>query len=160
MYCYHCAKHIDETKLEAKTSSFNLVSEDTEVGSDAKITYVCPRCGHLIKEGATEEQIKSLSRAAHAQVQRARNSIAVGMGFNSIGLIALIVAVLFFFLAKKPSNQYRLVVDCAEFYVSIVLAVASVASLSYGVFRVVSGFLNKKANSRLLKDINNRTFVQ
>lgn len=157
MYCYHCAKHIDEAKIEAKRLSLASVND---VSDDASVAYVCPRCGHLIKRGAEEEDIKSLSRASHAQLQRARNSIAIGMGFISIGVILLIVAILFYFLAKKPSNQYQLVLDCAEFYVFIVLAVISVGLLLYGTVRLVSGLLEKRKNEILLKDINNRTFVQ
>lgn len=157
MYCYHCAKHIDEAKIEAK--SLSLASVDG-VSDDAGIAYVCPRCGHLIKHGASEEDVKNLSRASHAQLQRARNSIAIGMGFISIGVILFIIAILFYFLAKKPSNQYQLVIDCAEFYVFIVLAVISVGLLLYGAVRLVSGLFEKRRNEVLLKDINNRTFVQ
>lgn len=157
MYCPHCAKKIDESKIEAKSSSFD---PNVEIKEGATVSYVCPRCGHLIHAGLDEKEVKSLSQAAHAQIQRARNNFASGMGMVSIGAIALILSILFFFLAKKPTNQYQLVVDCAEFYVFVVLLVASVILLGVGGSFVGVGIVKKQRNSRLLKDINNRTFVQ
>lgn len=157
MYCTHCAKKIDEAKIEKKTSSYTLAKE---VGENTKIAYVCPRCGHLIHGDISEEETKSLSRAAHAQIQRARNFFATGMGMVSVGLIALAVAILFFFLAKKPSNQYQLVVNCAEFYVFVVLAAISVILLGVGGGLVITGIHRKAANTHLLQEINDRTFVQ
>ncbi|MBQ9457231.1 MAG: hypothetical protein IJU64_01830 [Bacilli bacterium] len=157
MYCTHCAKRIDETKLEAKSPSLSLAPE---VGENTKIAYVCPRCGHLVHHDIDEEETKSLSRAAHAQIQRARNFFASGMGNVSVGIIALAISILFFFLAKKPSNQYQLVVNCAEFYVFLVLLIASVILLGVGGGLVFAGIARKKANERLLREINDRTFVQ
>lgn len=157
MYCSHCAKHINESKIEAKKPSF---SSDVEIAEGAEVSYVCPRCGHLIHAGLEEKEVKTLSQAAHAQIQRARNNFASGMGMVSIGIIALILSILFFFLAKKPTNQYQLVVECAEFYVFVVLLVASVILLVAGGVFVGLGVVKKLQNSRLLKDINNRTFVQ
>ena len=157
MYCTHCAKHIDEAKLEQKSPSLELAPE---VGENTKVAYVCPRCGHLIHSDISEEETKSLSRAAHAQIQRARNYFASGMGNVSVGAIALAISILFFFLAKKPSNQYQLVVNCAEFYVFLVLLIVSVTLLGFGTGFVVEGIRRKKSNSALLQDINNRTFVQ
>ena len=84
--------------------------------------------------------------------------------FVSFYLIFVIIfeedVILFFFLAKKPTNQYQLVVECAEFYVFVVLLVASVILLCAGATFVCLGIAKKRSNSRLLKDINNRTFVQ
>ena len=157
MYCTHCAKKIDEAKVEAKSSSYSLVEE---VGEATQINYVCPRCGHLIHSDISEAETKSLAQAAHAQIQRARNYFASGMGMVSVGAIAGIIAILFFFLAKKPSNQYKLVVNCAEFYVFVVLAAISVILLGLGIGFVIEGYRRKKTNSILLQDINNRTFVQ
>ncbi len=157
MYCPHCAKRINEDKIEAKHSSFD---SEVEVIEGSSVSYVCPRCGHLVHAGLEEKEIKSLSQAAHAQIQRARNNFASGMGMVSIGAIALILSILFFFLAKKPTNQYRLVTDCAEFYVFVVLLIAAVILLAVGGTFVVIGLAKKQQNSRLLKDINNRTFVQ
>lgn len=157
MYCTHCAKKIDETKLEAKVPSFGMVEE---VGENTTVSYVCPRCGHLIHADISAEETKSLARAAHAQIQRARNNFASGMGLTSVGIIALAVSILFFFLAKKPSNNYRLVTDCAEFYVFLVLGVLSIILLATGISLVSIGLLKKKANLTLLQEINDQTFFQ
>ena len=93
-------------------------------------------------------------------MQRGRNSFASGMGMLSIGAIALIVAIIFFVLAKKPSNHFELVTTCAEFYVFVVLGVISVILLSFGGLYTFRGVATKKKYLTLLKDINNRTFVQ
>lgn len=157
MYCYHCAKHIDEEKLEQSSPTF---ASAEEVGEGTSVAYVCPRCGHLITSGASEEDIKSLARAAHAQVQRARNFLASGLGYCAIGTIIGIIAILFYFLACKPTNQYQLVTTCAEFYVCVVLGIISVILLALGIVYVVRGIVRRKANVDLLRDINNQTFVQ
>ena len=157
MYCTHCAKHINEARIEAKRPS---ISSEVKIDAEASVSYVCPRCGHLIHRDLSENEIKSLSQAAHAQIQRARNYFASGMGSLSIGTILLILSILFFFLAKKPSNQYKLVTDCAEYYVFLVLLIVSVILLAAGAFFLSFGLVRGKRNSSLLKDINNRTFVQ
>ncbi len=159
MYCTHCAKHIDEKKLEAKTSSYKLV-EGQEIAEGATISYVCPRCGHEVHAGIDEEETKSLSRASHAQIQRARNYFASGMGFVSLGVILGIIAALFFALAHKPSNGYELTTGSAEFLVSAALAVITVILLAVGGVLVGRGILTKRQNQALLRDINNGTFVQ
>lgn len=165
MFCTHCAKKIDEQKLEAKSSSLDL-AKDKELPEDFQIGYVCPRCGHIIHDNVTPEETKSLSRAAHAQVQRARNYFASGMGMSSVGAILLIIAILFFVLAHKPSNGYSLVDETgklfisAEFLVSVILGAISVVLLVVGITFVTRGVLTKKQNTDLLRDINNGTFVQ
>ncbi len=157
MWCPHCGYKINEKKLEASSSSFALAEEVTE---NTKINYVCPQCGHLIHDELEEEEIKSLSRAAHAQMQRSRNHIATGMGSLSLAAILLVIAVMFFFLAKKPAEGHRLVTTCPEFYVSMTLFAITVILLLVGGFFLVKGLGKKITYSRLLKDINNRTFVQ
>ena len=113
-----------------------------------------------IKEFLTKEEVKSLSRASHAQLQRSSNSIATGMSFTALGIILLIVASIFFVLAKKPSNNFELVTTCAEFFVSIILFVITLVLLVLGVTNLVVGFNKKSIYTKLLKDINNETFVQ
>lgn len=154
MYCFHCANHIDEKSLKV------VSNEVVETKEGATISYVCPRCGHLVHTHASEEEVKLLSQAAHAQVQRGKNTFARGMGMLSIGTIALIISVIFYLLARKPSNGFRLVTSCAEFYVFVILAVISIILLALGTFFTIRGGLNKSRNAALLKEINNRTFVQ
>lgn len=158
MYCTHCAKKIDEAKLESQ--EITLAASGEELPADAKVAYVCPRCGHLIHADVSEEETKSLAQAAHAQVQRARNDISTGQSLTYVGGIALIIAIIFYILACKPTNQYQLVVTCAEFFVFIVLGIISVILLVVGIVKLVKGLKGRKENTELLKDINNRTFVQ
>lgn len=154
MFCYHCGYKMKEG--EGKISHEVLETKEEE----AKISYVCPRCGHLIHEGATEEDKKALSRASHAQMQRSRNDLASAMGSISIGAIALIISILFFFLAKKPSNQYKLVVDCAEFWVFLVLLIIAVGLFVFGGIKLYQGLSKKKLYGKLLSDINDEAFYQ
>ena len=156
MYCSHCGKKIDENKIEKQKNSFTLANAK----EDTKINYVCPQCGHLIHEDLSKEEIKSLSRASHAQLQRSSNSIASGMSFTALGIILLVVASIFFILAKKPSNNFQLVTTCAEFFVSMILYVITLVLLSFGVTKLVIGLNKKIVYTKLLKDTNNETFVQ
>ena len=157
MYCYHCGYKLDEHKLEAKKSSFDVVKE-VEVDEDVQIQYVCPRCGHLIRANMSYEDSKALSRASHAQVQRGNNSFATGMCLNLLGIILLIVSIVFLLLSKKPSVGF--VFNCGEFYVSAATMILSVILLGFGIFQTVRGVLLKAHYTKLLKDLNNQTFVQ
>ena len=157
MYCYHCGYKLDEHKLEAKKSSFDIVKE-VEVDEDVQIQYVCPRCGHLIRANMSYEDSKALSRASHAQVQRGSNSFATGMCLNLLGIILLIVSIVFLLLSKKPSVGF--VFNCGEFYVSAATMILSVILLGFGIFQTVRGVLLKAHYTKLLKDLNNQTFVQ
>lgn len=159
LFCVHCGYKLDENKVEKKASTLSSIG-DTKVKEGVKVNYVCPKCGHLIHDEISEEEVKTLSQASHAQMQRSRNAIASGMGRISIGAIALVIAVLFFFLAKKPAEGHRLVTTCPEFFVSMALfAVAAILFIA-GAVRLAIGISKKITYGRLLKDINNRTFVQ
>lgn len=157
MYCYHCGKEINETKIEKAKSSYKVMETITD---KTKVNYVCPRCGHLISEGASPEDIKSLSRASHSELQRGSNHFAFGMGFFAIGIILLTIAIIFFILAHKPNNGFQLVVTCAEFYVSVALFGISAFLLIFGGIYAVRGMLTRIKYRRLLRDINNETFIQ
>ena len=158
MYCYYCGQEINEEKLEKAHSTRQKYIEEAPL--DADIQYVCPRCGHLIHHGCDEKDIKSLSVACHAELQRGRNDFARGMSSSSIAVILAIISMIFYLLAKKADNQYRLTVNCSEFWVFVVLAVISVILLVSGVFLVVRGLKRNHKYTNLLKDINTKTFVQ
>ena len=158
MYCTHCGKEIDESKIEASASSVELAAG--KFNHDTKIDYVCPRCGHIVHHGLTEADTKELSRAAHAEIQRGHNSFASGMGNSCIGVILLAIAIIFFRLSKKATNNFKLATDCVEFYVFCVLLVISVALLAVGITFVVQGIYRQKKYYSLLRDIQNQTFVQ
>lgn len=158
MYCYHCGLKIDEHAIEAKKSSFADITD--EVNDETVVQYVCPRCGAIIHSGMSKEEAKELSRASHAQIQRGNNNAAVGMSMVAIGAILLAIAILFYFLAKKPAHDFVLQVNCAEFYVFVILGIISVILLGVGGGFTFFGHKKKQHYSSLLKDINNKTFVQ
>lgn len=158
MYCYHCGYNLDVAKVEKKQSSFDTVADD--VNENATITYICPRCGHLIRGGMTHDDSKELARASHAQIQRGANSFAIGMCLNVLGLILLALGILFYILAKKPAQGFVLQVNCPEFYVSMTFLFISVILLGFGIVKTIIGIRTKSHYTKLLKEINNQTFVQ
>ena len=102
MYCYHCGYKIDEEKIEKKQSTYKKF-EGVEM--DTQIAYVCPRCGHLIHADGTHEDVKSLARACHAELQRGRNdffdTFFAGYAWLASIWAALLLGVLCFFLYDK-----------------------------------------------------------
>ena len=159
MYCYHCGKKINIEKIEKAKSSYKVEEADL-IDDETRIEYVCPRCGHLVHENMSYEESKALSRATHAQIQRGSNDFARGMSFNLIGLILLAIGILFFVLAMKPAQGFKLQTNCAEFIVFIVLTVLAVILLSSGIFFTIRGLTTKRQYALLLRDLNNNTFVQ
>lgn len=157
MYCYHCGKHINEHRIEAKAPSIENIEG---AGAESRIEYVCPRCGESIHAGSSEKEIKTLSQAAHAEIQRANNSFSMGMGFTSVGVILLILGIIFYILANRPSQGFVLDTTCAEFYVFIALTCISSVLLVLGIVLVIVGIVKKTTYRGLLRDINNHTFVQ
>jgi hypothetical protein len=158
MYCYHCGKEINERKVEAKEST--LVKENAAFKEGTEVSYVCPRCGHLIHSSNDEVDITSLARASHAEIQRGRNSFARGMGALCIGLICLILALLFLRLSFKPGMQNQLILTCPEFFVSMALFALAGFGIIYGTIFVILGLIKIKKYDHLLLDIHNRTFYQ
>jgi len=164
MYCSHCGKKINENALEKKQSSYVIKDENNElvpVDTDQKVEYVCPRCGHLIHEDLNDEEMKSLSRAAHSQLQRGANSFALGMAFNLIGIIIGILAFSFYLLSFVSSGGKK-VLDTSKstFLVFVVMGIMAVILLGFGIYNTIVGISKKTAYTKLLKDLNNKTFVQ
>ena len=157
MYCYHCGYDLDEKKVEQKQSTYKKIEG---LDMDTTINYVCPRCGHLMHENASEEDVKSLARACHAELQRGRNDFARGMSNVSIGIILFITSIVFLLLSRKADNQFKITVSSPEFWVFLVLFIISVILLILGVIFTVLGLKRKVTYTSLLKDINNKTFVQ
>jgi len=158
MFCFHCGFEIDEKKVEKVSPSLNNVEEVESL--DTEVCYICPRCGHLITTSKNKEDIKSLSRAAHAEVQRASNNFSRGMCALCLGAILLIISFIFFLLCRRASNGYKVSTNVAEFYVFIILAVISVILLVLGSIFAVRGRKTKRKYASLLEDINNETFIQ
>ena len=130
MYCYHCGYDLDEKKVEQKQSTYKKIEG---LDMDTQINYVCPRCGHLMHENASEEDVKSLARACHAELQRGRNDFARGMSNVSIGVILFITSIVFLLLSRKADNQFKITVSSPEFWVFLVLFIISVILLILGV---------------------------
>ncbi len=164
MYCSHCGKKFDERAIEKKQSSYVLKDENgelLEIDSEAKIEYVCPQCGHLAHLDLNEEEYKSLSRAAHSQLQRGANSFARGMALNLIGIIIGVLALSFFLLSYTSSGGGKtLDTGKSTFIVFVVMAVVAVILLGFGIYSTIIGVSKKTMYTKLLKDLNNKTFVQ
>ena len=164
MYCCHCGKKFDEHKIEQKQSSYVIKDENgelKEIDSDAQVMYVCPRCGHLTHDNLSPEEMKSLSQAAHSQLQRAANSFAKGMALVLIGVIIGILAFSFLLLSYQSSGGARILnTEKSTFYVFIAMAAVAVILLAPGVYFTISGIKNRLMYTNLLKDLNNKTFVQ
>lgn len=158
MYCYHCGYKIDQNKIEAKRSSREQFIESASL--DSKINYVCPRCGHLIHEGFDEKDSKSLSVACHAELQRGRNDLARGMSALIIAIILGITAFIFLLLSRKADLQMAISFTCPEFWVAAVLGLTAVILIVFGTFFTSRGATRKVRYTNLLKEINQKTFVQ
>lgn len=157
MFCYHCGYKLNEEKVEQKQSTYKKIEG---LDMDTQINYVCPRCGHLVHDNASEEDTKSLARACHAELQRGRNDFARGMSNISIGVILLVTSIVFLLLSRKADNQFRITVSSPEFWVFLVLSIISVILLILGIIFTILGLKRKVTYTSLLKDINNKTFVQ
>lgn len=127
---------------------------------DVESAYICPRCGHLVHQGHEEKDIKSLSAACHAELQRGRNDFARGMSCLSIAVILTITGFIFLLLARKSDIQYQISTSCPEFWVFLILSIISVILIVSGAILVSRGVKRKSCYTKLLKDINTKTFVQ
>ena len=164
MYCSHCGKKFNELAVEAKRSSYDIKDAKGElaaVDSEAKVMYVCPQCGHLAHNNLSEEEYKSLSRAAHSQLQRGANSFARGMALNLIGFIIGILALSFFLLSFQNSGGGK-VFDTTKstFIVFVAMSAVAVILLGFGAVNTIIGIVKKVRYTNLLKALNNKTFVQ
>lgn len=158
-YCCHCGYKLNEEKVEHTHSSHKEFQEIAP--ASAEVEYVCPRCGRLIHENVQPDEIRSLSRACHAELQRGRNDVARGMSSLILFIIAIIIAIVFLMLANKINGSGRSIsTACAEFWVFVALTIVSIVLLGFAIYRLTLGLKRQVIYSKLLKDINNETFVQ
>ena len=157
MYCYHCGKEVDTSKAFAKKHYIDA----SNAPEGASLSYVCPRCGHLMYDHGSEEDVKSLSRAAHAQVQRGSNSFAKGMWMVSVGVILGVISFLFFLLSRRTKGGVSVIVtDQSQFWVCVVLGVLFLVLVAVGSYYAITGAKTRRKYLGLLKDIANGIFVQ
>lgn len=156
MYCTNCGYHLKEA--EKKKALKN--NEKLERDLNTRDYFVCPRCGKIIKDDLSEDEIKSLSMASHAEIHKSNNKLNTGKAFLVIGSILLCIGILFLILCFKPNNQNKFAVNCTEFYVFIAISAISLFLLVSAVVFLVKGKKTKKEYLELLKDIQNRVFIQ
>ena len=162
---YDAVEITDDTVVKALWKDADVDSQEddmfVEVDTDARVNYLCPQCGHLAHNDLSPEELKSLSRASHSQLQRGANSFARGMALNLIGIIIGILAISFLLLSyvSKGGHKY-LDPSKSTFLVFVVMAVMAVILLVVGVYSTVVGISKKTRYTKLLKDLNNKTFVQ
>ena len=158
MFCQHCGKDfkIDEAKLAEINKD-----ADKAVLLNPKIekVYVCPRCNHIVKSHLDENDLKELSQASHAEIHRAKNKFSTGMVGLMIGVILACISFLFLSMSYKAANGYQIVYG-VEFYVFVALITIGTFLLIYGAIYVFIGVKRTKKYQRVLKDIQNDTFVQ
>ena len=154
MYCSHCGYNLNDQKVE------KLTHADANRTKDSTETFVCPRCGKIIKPDLNNEEVKELARASHSEIHRARNSINSGMCFMMIAIILLSISLMFYLMSYKASAGNQLVTTSNEFYVFIGLLVLGLLSLGYSIYRLVVGISKHHRYTKLLKDIQNGVFIQ
>lgn len=154
------AKEAYQNKKNEPDSLANSKYFVDKTKENVESAYICPRCGHLIHKGAKESDIKSLSAACHAELQRGRNDFARGMSCLSIAIILAIIAFIFLLLSRKSDIQYRISTTCPEFWVFLILSIISVILIVSGTIFVSKGVGRKNRYTKLLKDINTKTFIQ
>ena len=83
------------------------------------------------------------------------------MALNLIGLIIAILALSFFLLSfQSDGGGKTLNPGKSTFLVFIVLASVAVILLGFGIYFTIVGISKKQVYTKLLKDLNNKTFVQ
>lgn len=156
MYCSNCGYHLKEKQIEKAKDS----NDGKNKNISTKDVYVCPRCNKIIKEDLNEEEVKSLARASHSEIHKARNKLNMGKSLLVIGGILVIISLLFFLLSFKSNNYGRFEPNCTEFYTFCGLATLGVVSLTYGIISFVEGLKKKREFEGILKDIQNEVFYQ
>lgn len=155
MYCSHCGYYLKEEEIQK-----GLLKPSASRNKDTAITYVCPRCGHIIKSSLSDDEIKNLSRAAHAELHRSSNLRNTGMCFLMVTIIFLAISFMFFLMSFKASKGGQFDTTCTEFYVFVVLLALGIAGAFYSGSNLIFGYKKKKRYSILLKDIQDGIFYQ
>lgn len=154
MFCSNCGYDLKEKEMD------KALKENSEVNPEAINTFVCPRCGKIIKPNLNNDEVKALARASHAEIHKSRNLHNTGMAFLVTGIIVSIIAFMFYLLCYKASNQGRFSYDCSEFYVFVVLAIVGLTFLVISCVNLIRGRRKSKLYSTVLKEIQDGVFIQ
>lgn len=156
MYCSNCGYHLKEKQIEKAKD----INDGKNRNISTKDVYVCPRCHKIIKENLNEEEVKSLARASHSEIHKARNKLNTGKSFLVVGTTLVIISLMFFLLSFKSNNYGRFEPNCTEFYTFCGLITLGVAALTYGAISFIHGLRKRKEYEEMLKDIQNDVFYQ
>ena len=126
----------------------------------------CCHCGKRFDEHKIEAKQSSLvikdENGELIEVnERGANNFARGMALNLVGLIIGILAFSFLLLSFQNDRGVRVLnTGKSTFLIFIVMAIIAVILLGFGIYFTVVGILKRSQYSKLLKDLNNKTFVQ
>lgn len=159
---------VDANKAKRKFREFfvsnlyeaNHIEQPTHTRKDEDIHGICAHCGNPIPKHLGENDVKKLNQVAHNKFHSARNSWNTGMCGLVGGAILLAIAAIFFILCFKVAENYRFSTQGEPFIVFVALTVISVLCFAFGGITVGLANRNKKIYSKLIKNIQNRTFVQ
>lgn len=175
MYCSKCGYEINEKKAkqikEATSHKLDtnkikrLIKSELEGANEVdatpnEVVYVCPRCGALIHKNLVEPEYKVLSQAAHSEVHKAGNLRNAALCSGAISIIVLAVSFLFCLMSFKVANKGLIDTNCIEFYVFIVLLLLGTGLLVYFIIAFTIAQARNHKYSKLIIDIQNKTFVQ
>ena len=113
MYCSNCGYKLTQRKIE------KILKKTEGRTIDSNVVYVCPRCGKIIKNGLSNDDVKALARASHSEIHKSRNIINSGMCFLVIATILVAIGYIFYLMSYKANAGGMLVTNCTEYYVFI-----------------------------------------
>lgn len=134
--------------------------DNIETGARDEVIGLCPHCAQPITRHLDEVQIKKLNQVSHAKFHSARNQWNTGMCGLVGGAILLAIALIFFVLCFKVADNFAFSTQGEPFIVFVALSAISLACFVFGSIFVGIANYRKKVYSNLIKNIQNRTFVQ
>lgn len=152
-----------ELKIERLITAMDFFDEDMKVNftKDSDEYYgLCPHCGKPISEHLSEKDVKKLNQIAHSKYNLATNEFNTGMCGVVIGTLLLLIALVFFILCFDVKNNYNFRTTGEPFIVFTALSILSSISYAVGIVFLVKALTKKKRYAAVIKDIQNKTFVQ
>ena len=146
MYCSNCGYKLTQRKIE------KILKKTEGRTIDSNVVYVCPRCGKIIKNGLSNDDVKALARASHSEIHKSRNIV--------IATILVAIGYIFYLMSYKDNAGGMLVTNCTEYYVFKVLIVLGCIAYLYSFISLFFGIKKNREYNLLLKDIQNNIFIQ